>query len=79
MVRRDDKENYWRGLELSPALFQKRWDSPSGYITGCIRFATLTQIVPLRFATSHTPKTLGEIRSWRKRDLRRPKNGRPKR
>jgi hypothetical protein len=27
-----------------------------------MRFATLTQIAPLRFATSHTPGTLAEIR-----------------
>jgi hypothetical protein len=27
-------------------------------ITRCMQFATLTQIAPLRFATSHTPRTL---------------------
>jgi len=34
---------------------------PSGLLTRCMRFAPLTQIAPLRSATSHTPETLGEI------------------
>nr|AAU84060.1 hypothetical protein GZ36D8_16 [uncultured archaeon GZfos36D8] len=32
-------------------------------ITRCMRFSTLTQIAPLRSATSHTPRTLYKIPS----------------
>jgi len=30
-------------------------------ITRCMRFAMLTQIAPLRSATSHTPEPLGDM------------------